>query len=153
MNENFGGSFTIILKIIGSEEDINVDLINFHTVDESGEIKNRTVQEDIGADAGNSSLFDDQVHGFSLSPARPNPSNPSTTIQYEIPENSHVRLVIYDILGREVSVLKDAFVPAGTHDVLWNGRNHRGETVGSGVYIYQLVAGSHRAQGKVMFLR
>jgi len=153
MDEDFGGSFTIILNIIGSEEDIHVDLITIRTVDEYGNLKNQSVHEDIEVDDNDASLFDNQVHGFSISPAHPNPSNPSTTIQYEIPENSHVRLVIYDILGREVSVLTDTMISAGTHEAVWDGRNYRGETVGSGVYIYQLIAGTNRAQGKVMFLR
>ena len=90
---------------------------------------------------------------FKVSSPYPNPFNPSTTIQYEIPENSHVRLVIYDILGREVSVLTDTFVSAGTYESVWDGRNYRGETVGSGVYIFQLIAGSNKTHSKVMFLR
>jgi len=90
---------------------------------------------------------------FNVSYPYPNPFNPSTTIQYEIPENSHVKLVIYDTLGRKVSVLTDTLVSAGTHETVWDGRNYRGETVGSGVYIFQLIAGANKTHGKILFLR
>ena len=62
-------------------------------------------------------------------------------------------MVIYDILGREITVVQDAMVAAGTHEAVWDGRDYRGDLVGSGIYIYQLIAGTNRAQGKVMFLR
>jgi len=90
---------------------------------------------------------------FRLVGTYPNPFNPTTSIIYEIPDYSHVKLTIYDTLGREVTVLTDTFVSSGTYEVLWDGRNYRGETVGSGVYIYQLIAGSNKAHSKVMFLR
>ena len=74
---------------------------------------------------------------FKVKSPYPNPFNPAMTIQYEIPGNFHVRLVIYDILGREVSVIQDAMLSAGTHKSVWDGRKYKGEVVCSGVYIYQ----------------
>jgi len=83
----------------------------------------------------------------------PNPFNPSTFIHYETSENCHIKLVIYDILGREIVVLKNGVVSAGVHEAQWNGRDYKGELVGSGVYVYQLVTDTYKAQGKVLFLR
>jgi len=96
---------------------------------------------------------DEKPTTFVLYPAYPNPFNPSTTIQFEVYEKSHVRLVIYDILGREITVIQDGLISAGLHEVVWNGRNKEGTITGSGVYIYKIIAGSHSAQGKVLFLR
>ena len=103
--------------------------------------------------AGCVTAVESAPNDFSLAAPYPNPFNPTTTIQYAIPENSHVRLVIYDVLGRKVSVLKDIVESPGIHEAVWDGRNDRGELVGSGIYIYRLDAGSNKAHGKVMFLR
>ncbi|MFC1574007.1 T9SS type A sorting domain-containing protein [Candidatus Latescibacterota bacterium] len=90
---------------------------------------------------------------FELHPAYPNPFNPTTSIQYEVNVESQVKLVIYDILGREIIVLQDGLLSAGFHTVVWNGRNKEGIMTGSGVYIYKVMAGKNTAQGKVMFIR
>jgi len=71
----------------------------------------------------------------------PNPFNPSTTIRYELGENSSVKLVIYNTLGQEVATLVDEFQSAGNHSATWNARTNGGQQVASGVYIYRLNAG------------
>jgi hypothetical protein len=53
----------------------------------------------------------------------PNPFNPLTTIAYDLPQESHVMLTIYDILGREVIRLIDESQPAGIQKVIWDGRD------------------------------
>ncbi|HCV43010.1 MAG TPA: hypothetical protein DGH68_05965, partial [Bacteroidetes bacterium] len=73
----------------------------------------------------------------------PNPFNPSTTIRYSLPNRSQVMLKIYDILGREVKTLVDELQEPGNRFVVWNSTNSHGQTVGSGVYLYQLHAGSY----------
>lgn len=73
---------------------------------------------------------------FSLRQNYPNPFNPSTTIHFELPTQSHVRLVLYDLLGREVARLIDAQKPAGGYDVPIDG-----SMLPSGVYFYRLQAG------------
>jgi len=83
----------------------------------------------------------------------PNPFNPSTTIEYNIPETDYVRLVIYDTLGREVTVLQDGMMSAGNHNTVWDGKSITGELVGSGVYIYRFNAGDFIDQGKILLLR
>ena len=66
----------------------------------------------------------------------PNPFNPSATIKYELPKSSEVRLSVYDILGREVSVLLAVRRDAGVHEVRFDASN-----LASGVYVYRLTAG------------
>ncbi len=70
----------------------------------------------------------------------PNPFNPSTKIAFELPKNSHVKLVIYDIVGREVAQVADADYPAGYTELTWNGTNNHGTIVSSGVYFYRISA-------------
>ena len=83
----------------------------------------------------------------------PNPFNSTITIQYAIPSKSHVKMVIYDMLGREITTLKDNLVSAGLHETVWDGRNNEGLLVGSGVYLYQFKAGKYTNQGKVVLLK
>ena len=90
---------------------------------------------------------------FQVSEASPNPFNPITTIRYQLPESGHVILTVYDVLGRKVAVLDDGLKEAGIHETSWNARSSRGATLGSGVYLWLLEAGSHRACGKMMHLR
>ena len=98
-------------------------------------------------------VIDDYPSVFKVNAPYPNPFNPTTTIQYEIPENRRVTLVVYDILGRKVAVLQDGTVNAGVYEAVWDGKDQFGATVGSGIYLYKLFAGQETAQGKVLFLR
>jgi flagellar hook assembly protein FlgD len=77
---------------------------------------------------------------FALTQNHPNPFNPETQITFALPEASTVRLTVFDVLGREVAVLEDRILPAGYRTVRWNGRNSKGESVGSGVYFYRITA-------------
>ncbi len=70
----------------------------------------------------------------------PNPFNPSTTITYALPRQSHVVLIIYNILGQEVVRLVDGMEEPGTKSVMWNGHSAAGSSVSSGVYFYRLEA-------------
>ena len=63
------------------------------------------------------------------------PFNPATTIRFGLPTPSHVSLVVYDMLGREVVELMRGDMPAGTHSVTWNASSNA-----SGIYLARLVA-------------
>lgn len=73
-----------------------------------------------------------------LSQNYPNPFNSSTTIQYEIPEPSRVRLTIYNVQGRVIRTLVDEGSSPGYCTILWNGRDDMGQVVSSGNYFYEL---------------
>ena len=80
---------------------------------------------------------------FALHYNRPNPFNPRTIIQFDLPEPTVVSLGVYDISGRLVRVLLcGEAVVAGRHEAVWNGRNESGRTVAAGVYFYRLEGGS-----------
>ena len=80
---------------------------------------------------------------YALHAARPNPFNPLTTIRYDLPESGPVSLTVYDVAGRRIrSLVRSTTQPAGSYNVIWDGRDDDGRTVGSGVYFY-----SFRSEG------
>jgi|GEM_PF-785083 len=83
----------------------------------------------------------------------PNPFNPKTTLRYELPDQTHVNLVIYDILGREVKVLVNGIQPSGYHQTIWDGRDHSGKSVSAGMYFYRIQAGSFSKVQKMVLLK
>jgi len=89
---------------------------------------------------------------FSLSTATPNPFNPSTTIAYEVPEQTHITLTVYNLLGQEVVRLMDQVQAAGRYEAVWHGVNSRGAGVASGVYLYRIVSGNGYKDTKRMTL-
>ena len=76
---------------------------------------------------------------FTLKPSYPNPFNPSTTIAYEVPQQAHVVLEVYNLLGQVVVRLIDEAKAPGRYSVTWHGRNAQGLSVASGVYLYRMV--------------
>lgn len=85
---------------------------------------------------------------FALHPAYPNPFNPSTSIDFSLPEAADVSLVIYDVSGRQVARLAKGIMQPGRHSVVFQA-NH----LATGVYFYQLQAGSFTQVRKMMLLK
>jgi hypothetical protein len=78
----------------------------------------------------------------------PNPFNPLSTIKFDLPENANTKLVVYDIEGREISVLVDGYLKAGSYIIDWNGSNYS-----SGVYFYRLESGRFTQTKKMILLK
>ncbi len=85
---------------------------------------------------------------FQLFQNYPNPFNPSTTIKYGIPQSSHVKIILYDILGREVTILVNEVKNAGYYTVKFNA-----SSLASGVYLYRIEAGNFAQVKKMMLLK
>ncbi len=83
----------------------------------------------------------------------PNPFNPYTTIRFRIPDRQHVVLAIYDVSGQHIRTLMSAPCEQGEASLEWNGRDASGNAVGSGIYFYQLKAGSKKLSKKMVLLR
>jgi hypothetical protein len=75
---------------------------------------------------------------YSLNQNYPNPFNPSTTIGFQLPKAGNISLKIFNIMGQEVRNLESGFVSAGSYEAQWDGKDHSGNSVASGVYFYQL---------------
>ena len=83
---------------------------------------------------------------FELAQNRPNPFNPSTTIAFALPEETHVRLAVYDMQGRRIASLIDGTRSAGRHEVRWQAQG-----LASGMYLYRIEAGNF-TQSKLLHL-
>lgn len=81
-----------------------------------------------------------------LTMTRPNPFQPSTTIQYALAAPSRVHLAVYDVTGRAVRTLVDGALPAGFHAAFWDGRDDRGASVPSGIYFCRFRASGARGE-------
>lgn len=85
---------------------------------------------------------------FSLSQNYPNPFNPSTSIKFDIPNSTQVKLVVYNVLGSEVSKLVDDYLVTGSYEVKWDASN-----VTSGIYFYKLFTDKFTETKKMMLVK
>ena len=83
----------------------------------------------------------------------PNPFNPSTTIEYKIPEASNVKLEIYNSIGELVATLINSFQNSGKYSIIWNGKDSRGNYVPSGVYFYRMSSDGLTLVKKMLLLK
>jgi len=90
---------------------------------------------------------------FALKPAYPNPFNASTTIRFDLPEQSQVEIAVFDLTGKEVWRTTKTNYPAGSHSIIWNGVNRSGQLVGTGMYIFRLNSPKYRAVQKVVLMK
>ena len=90
---------------------------------------------------------------FALAQNYPNPFNPTTTIRFDLPQATNVKLVIYNILGQQVITLVEGLRPAGYHEVVWNGRDADGHAVASGMYLYRLTTDAFVDSKKMVLLK
>ncbi len=90
---------------------------------------------------------------FELSQNYPNPFNPETVIEFVMPRASHVRIVIYNLLGQTVAKIEDRYLPAGTHRISWNGTTDAGSTLPSGVYFYRIITNEFVESKKMLLLK
>jgi flagellar hook assembly protein FlgD len=97
---------------------------------------------------------------YTLGQNYPNPFNPSTTIpftvrgsQFTVHSPIHTTLVIYNILGQEVRTIVDNERMPGNYQVIWDGKDERGNEVSSGIYFYQFKAGDFKETKKMSLVR
>ena len=90
---------------------------------------------------------------YALLQNAPNPFNPETAIEYGLPEEARVRLVIYNSMGQKVGTVVDAFQSAGYHQIVWDGRDSQGRPVSGGVYFYRLTAGEFAQSRRMTVLK
>lgn len=94
-----------------------------------------------------------QLNNFHLNQNYPNPFNPETIIEYVLPENSQVKLSIYNILGQHIKTLIDEYQKAGYKKITWDGKDKTGRQVSSGVYFYKIKADDFTSSKKMLLLK
>ncbi len=90
---------------------------------------------------------------FTLAQNYPNPFNPITSIEFSLGRGGRVKLSIYNVLGQLVSVLVDEERAAGSHVIEWNGTNHDGSALPSGIYFYRLTVGDQTSTRKMILMK
>ena len=85
---------------------------------------------------------------FELKANYPNPFNPTTTIEYSIGMAGQTRLMVYDIMGREIAMLVNEYRPMGTHKIVWNA-----SSMPSGIYFYRLETSSFTRTQKMVLMK
>ncbi len=127
------------------------------TDDDGGPIGDQTwfniytgIEDEPAVGGPDAALIDD----FVLAQNYPNPFNPETTIEYSLKHSQSVSLVVYDITGQVVRTLvSDRRQVAGSHSVVWDGKDNSGFAVPSGVYLYQLTGKNTVAARKMILVK
>jgi hypothetical protein len=97
---------------------------------------------------GTSHNYNQTPNSYKLEQNYPNPFNPATKISFAIPKAGHVKLIVYDILGREVAVIVNEFRQAGNHSVVFDGEN-----LSSGIYFYSFGSGDFKDTKKMTLIK
>jgi flagellar hook assembly protein FlgD len=90
---------------------------------------------------------------YSLFQNYPNPFNPTTTITYELPQTSNVRLEVFNILGQRVATLVNETQEAGFYQLQWDGRDNNHLRVASGMYLYRIQADKFSSVKKMLLVK
>ncbi|MDP7653881.1 MAG: choice-of-anchor J domain-containing protein [Candidatus Marinimicrobia bacterium] len=90
---------------------------------------------------------------FALHQNHPNPFNPVTTIRFDVPQESLVRMDVYNILGQRVRTLVNGTMQPGFHAIRWNGTNDTGKPLASGMYIYRIYSTQFTAVKKLVLMK
>ena len=90
---------------------------------------------------------------FALHQNYPNPFNPVTTIRFDIPQESHVRMDVYNVMGQRVRTLMNGTMQPGFHAVRWDGTNDMGKSLASGMYIYRIQSSKFTSVKKLVLMK
>jgi len=93
------------------------------------------------------------VNEFKLDNNYPNPFNPTTKIDFQVAQPGDVTLVVYDILGHEITTLVSGFHTPAQYTVTWDGTNASGNQVSSGIYYYKMISGNFVDTKKMMYVK
>ncbi|UCC79127.1 MAG: T9SS type A sorting domain-containing protein [Candidatus Zixiibacteriota bacterium] len=90
---------------------------------------------------------------FALAQNYPNPFNAGTIINYTVPLKSHIKIEVYDLLGRKVNTLIDKSQLAGEYQIRWDGRDSQGQALSTGIYFYRLRADNFAETRKMILMK
>lgn len=132
---NAGNSGAVLIKNDNTTQYVIADAVRFSRVNYCSPIGILNSESGVAGD-------------YALYQNYPNPFNPLTKIRYSIPRTEYVRLSVFDILGREVSVLADEYKPAGTYETVFDGIS-----LPSGVYFYRIITDNFTSTKRMLLVR
>lgn len=115
------------------------------TIEYHGPVVIKTIQEEITPP-----VF---ISETCLHPAYPNPANPSTMISFDLSEDSHVEITIYNIKGQFITKLTDQTYPKGKYQLIWEGKDQQGKNCTTGVYLYKMNCKNYQSIKKLMIIK
>jgi len=136
-----GNKVSIPLDICGKRARMTVTLV---AIGYDNEVLSRSTKEVV---------IDNIPEAYALGQNYPNPFNPVTVIEYELPDDAHINLAIYDVLGRKIRTLVSGMQPAGYAEVRWNGTDDWGNKVGTGIYFYRIETGKFSKTHKMVLMK
>ncbi len=137
--ENSNSEYTYRITANRGQEEVNVNLVEGQPVKIPGEFDTYILER---------VQFEEAITDYQISSNYPNPFNPSTTIQYQIPEHSHVVIDIFNVAGQRIAVLVDQQQNAGMYTIEFDGTNHA-----SGVYLMRFQAGQFSDIQKITLIK
>jgi hypothetical protein len=90
----------------------------------------------------------ENVISYKLFQNYPNPFNPTTTIKFDVVRSGDVKIIVYDVMGREIQTLVNEKLQPGTYKTSFDGSN-----LNSGIYFYQMVSGNFKQTRKLILLK
>jgi len=145
IGEQFSGTVTLGFKVKGSYDELSFEIPN-------GSVYTGENYEEMGINSVEST-YKVAPSVYALSKNYPNPFNPTTTIDYSIPQAGNVELVIYNTAGQKIRTLINQMQDASFYKVVWDGRDESGQSVASGIYFYRLVAGNFSKIEKMTLIK
>ena len=135
----------IRFRILDPTQTAFVELSGVEIADAFGRITNLTAVESLD--------LKQLPNSFELGQNYPNPFNPETVIPFSVPEPGHLTISIFNVLGQEVAMLVDGNVGAGHHRIVWDGTDHYGHDVASGLYFIRMESVAFKSVKKMMYLK
>ncbi|MEA3500806.1 MAG: T9SS type A sorting domain-containing protein, partial [Candidatus Marinimicrobia bacterium] len=154
-NDGSGGWVSLWEKSIPANTEVEIKVIDTGLSTVNGVLRADAILFELIQEI---SEFDEEnennlISDFKLNQNYPNPFNPTTTIQYQLPKVSDVKITIYNILGEKIHEWNIDKQNAGTYSVVWDGLDKNDRIVSSGTYIYKITAGEFTDSKKLVFLK
>ncbi len=109
--------------------------------------------DDIRIEVSNGNDVEPIAYTTKLGKNYPNPFNPTTKINYSLAEKAPVEIDIYNVKGQKVCSLFKGISDKGNHSITWDGKDNNKQTVGSGIYFYNMKSGKYTASGKMILMK
>lgn len=143
-SDKFSGTITLGFRARGQISEMNVEMVNAAIVVDGVELL---------ANKASAVTLRAVPTVYALSHNFPNPFNPTTTINYSIPQAGNVSLVIFNVAGQKVKTLVNELKAPSFYKVVWDGKNDNGESVATGMYFYKLVSGNYSKIVKMTLMK